>query len=109
MPITVGPGVPALASWARMYCLSSSLTVCQSSFSSFATSRIGELRQPADIKRKALGVERIVRQEFQSLALHLAAMPAPDAPHLELQEYAQAAGRKIPNATKLAIVPSGML
>jgi hypothetical protein len=36
-------------------------------------------------------------------------MPAPDAPHLELQEYAQAAGRKIPNATKLAIVPPGML
>lgn len=35
-------------------------------------------------------------------------MPAPDAPHLELQEYAQTAGRKIPNATKLAIIPSGM-
>ena len=64
---------------------------------------------PADIKRKPLSVERIVRQEFQSLALHLAAMPAPDAPHLELQKYAQAAGRKIPNAPKLAIVPSGML
>jgi hypothetical protein len=45
MPITVGAGVPPFASWARMYCLSSSLTVCQSSLSSCATSKIGALRQ----------------------------------------------------------------
>ena len=45
MPITIGAGVPAFSNWARMYCLSSSLTLCQSSFSSAAISRIGVLRQ----------------------------------------------------------------
>src|SRR5437879_1980382 len=39
------PRAPALASWARMYCLSSSFTVCQSSLNSSAISRIGALRQ----------------------------------------------------------------
>ena len=38
MPITRGLGVPALASCARMYCISSSLTVSQSSLSSCAMS-----------------------------------------------------------------------
>ena len=38
MPITLGAGVPARASCARMYCLSSSLTLSQSRCSSSATS-----------------------------------------------------------------------
>src|ERR1017187_4147241 len=37
-PITCGPGVPARLSWACMYCMSSALTVCQSSANSSATS-----------------------------------------------------------------------
>jgi hypothetical protein len=45
MPIAFGPGVPARASCARMYCLSSSLTVSQSRRSSLATSLIVETRQ----------------------------------------------------------------
>jgi hypothetical protein len=46
----------------------------------------------ADVKSKSLGIERVVGQERQALALHRAALTAPDAPHLELQEYSQAAG-----------------
>jgi hypothetical protein len=87
MPITCGEGVPARLSWASMYCWSSALTVCQSSFNSAATSLI--VARPAamaDIIGKALGVERIVRQKFEPLALHLAAMTAVEAPHLQFQK-----------------------
>src|SRR3981189_1781537 len=45
MPMARGEGVPARASWACMYCISSALTVCQSSASSFATSLIVACRQ----------------------------------------------------------------
>src|SRR5918996_937317 len=40
-----GPGVPARRSCSRMYCCSSAFTVCQSSRSSLATSRMGDARQ----------------------------------------------------------------
>jgi len=63
----------------------------------------------ADVKSKSLRVERVVRQEFQALAFHRAAMTAPDAPHLELQEYTQAAGCQIASAPNLAIVPAELL
>jgi hypothetical protein len=53
-PRAVGPGVPALASWARMYCLPNSFTVCQSSLSSLAISRIGALRQRRPTSRVSL-------------------------------------------------------
>ena len=45
MPITCGPGLPARASWACMYCWSGVLTVCQSSRKSAATSLIVADRQ----------------------------------------------------------------
>jgi hypothetical protein len=63
---------------------------------------------PTDVKGKSLGVERIVRQELETLTLHLAAPAAMHASHLELQEDAQAASRKVASAAKLAIVPPGM-
>jgi hypothetical protein len=63
----------------------------------------------ADVKSKSLGVERVVRQELQALTLHLAALTAPDAPHLELQEDPQIAGCKIANAPNFAIVPAEVL
>src|SRR5215831_6254830 len=63
---------------------------------------------PANVKGKSLGVERIVREEVETLALHLTALAAPNAPHLELQKYAQAASRKVANSADLAVVPSGM-
>ena len=40
MPIALGPGVPALANCARMYCFSNVLIVSQSSRNSSATSLI---------------------------------------------------------------------
>jgi hypothetical protein len=64
---------------------------------------------PANVKGKSLGVERVVRQELEALALHLAALATHDAPHLELQEYTQVARCKVPSPTKLPIVPPGML
>ena len=44
-PITCGEGVAVRLSWASMYCWSSVLTVCQSSFNSAATSLIVADRQ----------------------------------------------------------------
>jgi hypothetical protein len=40
----------------------------------------------ADIIGKALGVERIVRQKVEPLALHLATVTAVEPPHLQFQE-----------------------
>src|SRR5260370_16714779 len=60
---------------------------------------------PADIKGKSLGVERIVRQEFQTLALHLAAPAAMDAPHLKLKEYPQPPPATIAPTTPLPTLP----
>ena len=45
MPITCGEGMPARSSCASIYCWSSALTVCQSSFNSAATSLIVADRQ----------------------------------------------------------------
>jgi hypothetical protein len=45
MPSHFGPGVPARRTCSYMYCFSSSLTVCQSSASSFATALTLALRQ----------------------------------------------------------------
>src|SRR5215510_10697774 len=64
---------------------------------------------PPHVIGKSLGVERIVRKELETLALDLAALPARNAPHFELQVYAQPARRKITSPAKLAVVPSGML
>src|SRR5262252_1346543 len=102
MPITVGPGVPALASWARMYCM----PVEPELFGDIADRSAAAT--PANVKGKSLGVEWIVREEVETLALHLTALAAPNAPHLELQKYAQAASRKVANSADLAVVPSGM-
>ena len=42
---------------------------------------------PTDKIRKALGVERIVRQKLQPLTFHLAAVAAVNTPHLQFQKY----------------------
>ena len=64
MPITVGPGVPALASWARMYCM----PVEPELFGDIADRSAAAT--PANVKGKSLGVEWIVREEVETLALH---------------------------------------
>ena len=62
----------------------------------------------ADITGKALGVERIVGQEVEPLALHLATTAAVEAPHLQLQKNPRVAARQIAHAPNLAIVPAGL-
>src|SRR5271157_597899 len=64
---------------------------------------------PADLEGKSLGVARIVGQELHTLTLHLAAMAAIDAPHLELQEHPHATARNIPHPARSAIVPARLL
>src|SRR6267154_5981000 len=61
---------------------------------------------PADIKSKALGVERIVRQKIQLLSFHLAAIAALDPPHLQLQIYPRVSARQIAHPPDLAVVPA---
>ena len=61
---------------------------------------------PANIIGKALGVERIVRQKVEQLALHLAAVTAVEAPHLQFQKNPRVAARQIAHAPYLAIVPA---
>src|SRR5580700_2091782 len=105
MPITCGPGVPARLSWASMYCMSSALTLCQSSANSSATSLTVAPAPPADKISKALGVERIVRQKVEPFPLHLATAVARDPPHLKFQKYPRVAARKIAHPPYRAVVP----
>ena len=60
---------------------------------------------PADKVRKALGVERIVRQKVEPFPLHLATTAALDPPHLQFQKYPRVAARKIAHTADLAVVP----
>src|SRR5262249_4514476 len=60
----------------------------------------------ADIIGKALGVERIVRQKVQPLALHLATVAAVEAPHLQFQKNPGVAARQIAHAPPLAPGPA---
>ena len=61
---------------------------------------------PAHVVGKALGIERVVGQEVQPLALHVPATLAPHAPHLELQVDARVATRQIANAPRASVVPA---
>jgi hypothetical protein len=92
-----------------MYCLSSSFTLpIQLQLRGDIADRRAAAAA-ADVKRKPLGVVRVVRQKFQTLALHLAALTASDTPYLELQIYPQIAGPKISNTPDPSIVPPGLL
>src|ERR1700747_76235 len=106
IPMTRGPGVPARASCASMYCISSALTVCQSSANSFATSEIDACRQRRTDKiGKALGVERVVCQKVEPFLFHLAAATAIDAPHLQLKQYSHVPAGQVTHLPDFAVVP----
>ena len=92
-----GRGLPGASSCSRMYCFSRRLTVCQSRFSSSAMSLIVPLRQRLpDVAGKALGMQRVLQQKLQPLALHAAAPAAVDAPHLQIEVNAILAHRADP-------------
>src|ERR1039458_4083891 len=57
---------------------------------------------------KALRIERVVRQEIEPLALHLAATAASHPPDLNLQEDARVAARQIANPPYTPVVPTQM-
>src|SRR6266700_3798353 len=60
----------------------------------------------ADIKRKAFGEVRIVRQKIQPFALHGAAVAARDAPHLEFQNNPKSRARQVANLPHPPVVPT---
>ena len=60
----------------------------------------------ANIMCKPFGVERIVREKIELLALHLAATAAVEPPHLQFEINPRVATRQITNATHFAIVPA---
>src|SRR5664280_718293 len=62
----------------------------------------------ANVMRKALRIERVVRQEIEPLALHLAATAASHPPDLNLQEDARVAARQIANLPYTSVVPTRM-
>jgi hypothetical protein len=90
-----------------MYCFSRIFTVSQ-----FEMKLLGQILDrgrtaaPADVMRKALGVEGIVGQKVQPLALHFAATPALDAPNLELEIDKRIAAGQIANLTRAPVVPA---
>src|SRR5512144_3097178 len=87
-----------------MYCISSALTVpVQRQLLRHVRDRSLPAASP-DKVGEALGVERIVRQKVEPLPLHLAAVAAIEAPHLQLQEYPRVPSRHISYATDLAVV-----
>src|SRR5262245_61743503 len=62
----------------------------------------------AHVKGKALGIEWIVRQERQLLALHVLAAPALHAPNLDLQVDARVATGEIADTPHAPIIPPEM-
>src|SRR5665811_894501 len=62
----------------------------------------------AHVMGKALRIERVVRQEIEPLALHLAATAASHPPDLNLQEDARVAARQITNLPYTPVVPTRM-
>ena len=61
---------------------------------------------PAYIVRKALGLERIVRQKVEPFPLHLATTAAINPPHLHVEKYPRVAARKIAHPANLPVVPA---
>jgi len=66
----------------------------------------GRTAAPAHVVRKALGIERVVGQELQPLALHLAATAALHAPNLELEVDACIAAGQIARPMRAPVVPT---
>src|ERR1019366_4676014 len=62
----------------------------------------------AHVMGKPLRIERVVRQEIEPLALHLAATAASHPPDLNLQEDARVAARQIANLPYTPVVPTRM-
>src|ERR1022692_3846966 len=62
----------------------------------------------ADVAGKALAVQRVLKEILQPLALHGAAPPTLNAPHLQIQVNAVVPTGQIPCASPPAVVPAPM-
>ena len=62
----------------------------------------------AHVMRKALRIERVVRQKIEPLALHLAATTALHPPDLNFQKDARVTARQIANLPYAPVVPTRM-
>jgi hypothetical protein len=108
MPIAVGPGVPARSIWARMYCISSALTVSQVSFSSLPTSRIEACRR----RRPTQNAKRLVKCGLSVRKSSRSRFTVPQlrhATHLEFQDDPKPGARKVANPSHGLVVPARLL
>ena len=60
----------------------------------------------ADVPSEALGVERVVGQEVELLPLHGTALPAGDAPHLNVEIHAGVTTRQVAHPAPRAVIPA---
>lgn len=63
---------------------------------------------PADEPGEAFGVERGVGQKVETLAVHLAAAPALNAPYLDVQVNARVGTGQVAYPAHLPVVPAGV-
>jgi len=63
---------------------------------------------PADKPGEAFGVERVVGQKVETLAFHLAAAPALNAPYLDVQVNARVGTGQVAYPAHLPVVPAGV-
>ena len=69
--------------------------------------RAGAAAAP-DIAGKALGMQRVLQQEFQPLALHLPAPTAVDPPNFQVQVNPVRTAGQIPNPSPRTVVPASL-
>src|SRR6202171_4776676 len=107
MPITFGPGVPA-----RTRLRAHVLLVQRLDRVPVEIELLGNVLDrcraaaPTHVMGKALGVERVVRQKLELLALHGPATSTPHTPHLDLQIDAPVATREIAYLAHAPVVPA---
>ncbi len=63
---------------------------------------------PADEPGEAFGIERVVGQKVETLTFHLAAAPALNAPHLDVQVNARVGIGQVAYPAHLPVVPAGV-
>ena len=109
MPMALGPGVPTRAQL-RPHVLLLQVLDCLPVKMQFLRHVLhrGRSTAPADVVGKALRVMRVVGQERESLAFHLATTAASDPPHLELEVDARIPVGQIACSAYRAVVPAAM-
>jgi hypothetical protein len=105
MPITFGAGVPARRSCSPHVLLLEILhrVPVEMQLLGDVLDRRGPTTT-AHIEGKPFRVERVVGEERQPLSLHLPALNAVDASHVDVQEYSRVPAREISDPPALLVV-----